>query len=73
MNTDKLPLSTGGDQRDAVGGTMRRHRKVSVTVTYGEKGKRHTRTFPNMTAARRFYLAQVKAGGNPSVQNATTT
>lgn len=74
MDTSKLPLSTGGDQRDAVGGTLRRHRKASVTVVYtAPGGTRQTRTFPNMAAARKFYVTQAAAGGNPTITQAITT
>jgi hypothetical protein len=72
MDTSKLPLSTGGDQRDAVGGTLRRHRKATVTVAYTTGGARLTRTFPNMAAARRFYVQQAGAGGDPTIAQATT-
>lgn len=73
MDTGKLPLSTGGDQRDAVGGTLRRHRKASVTVAYTVGGRRQTRTFPNMSAARKFYVEQAGAGGTPTITQVTTT
>lgn len=41
-----------------------------VTVEYDSRGKRTTKTFSCMYAARRFYTAKAKSGHNPKIARA---
>lgn len=40
---------------------------ITVTVEYTARGTRTSKTFPTMTAARRFYIAKTAAGAEPRV------
>jgi len=47
--------------------TTRPSRKVSVAVEYTARGQKTVKTFEDMYAARRFFVAKEKAGAAPKV------
>jgi hypothetical protein len=71
-----LPVGTGGvggeQQKDAVVGSMMRHRKTGgVVVEYTDQdGTRKEQCFTTQAQAKRFYLAQALRGGQPSTRPA---
>ena len=44
------------------------NRQPPVAVEYDCRGKRETKTFTDAYAARRFYVAKLNAGKNPTVK-----
>lgn len=68
MTTPHNSQFTGGDGKAIVVGTQMRHRKAEVTVEYnGAAGRRVTRTFPGMAAARKFYVKMAAGGNDPKI------
>lgn len=47
------------------------NRTPPVAVEYDARGKRATKQFTDCYAARRFYVAKLKAGKNPKVKGAS--